>query len=58
MNTALLEFEAIWNSNASNVKDPVISPFRDEVLLSCDRRQGDHVTSEGETHRPEEEYAK
>ncbi len=29
-----------------------------ELLLSCDRRQGDHVTSEGEALRPEEEYAK
>ena len=27
-------------------------------LLSCDRRQGDHMTSEGEELRPEEECAK
>ena len=33
-------------------------PIYDELLLSCDRRQGDHVTSEGEVLRPEEEYAK
>ena len=33
-------------------------PIYDELLLSCDRRQGDHVTSEGEALRPEEEYAK
>ena len=33
-------------------------PIYDEHLLSCDRRQGDHVTSEGEALRPEEEYVK
>ena len=35
-----------------------LPPIYDELLLSCDRRQGDHVTSEGEARRPEEEYAK
>ena len=30
----------------------------DELLLSCDRRQGYHMTSEGEALRPEEECAK
>ena len=33
-------------------------PIYDELLLSCDRRQGDPVTSKGEALRPEEEYAK
>ena len=33
-------------------------PIYDELLLSCDRRQGYHMTSEGEALRPEEECAK
>ena len=42
--------------NRDQVYEPS-SPIYDELLLSCDRRQGDHVTSEGEALRPEEEYA-
>ena len=33
-------------------------PIYDELLLSCDRRQSYHMTSEGEALRPEEECAK
>ena len=35
-----------------------LPPIYDELLLSCDHCQGDHVTSEGEALRHEEEYAK
>ena len=31
-----------------------LPPIYDELLLSCDRRQGNHMTSEGEALRPEE----
>ncbi len=34
------------------------SPIYDELLLSCDHRQGYHMTSEGEALRPEEGCAK
>ena len=30
-----------------------LTPIYDELLLSCDRRQGDHMTSEGEALRLE-----
>ncbi len=33
-------------------------PIYDELLLSCDRRQGDHMTSEGEALGPEEKHSK
>ena len=33
-------------------------PIYDELLLSCDHRQGYHMTSEGEALGPEEEHAK
>ena len=35
-----------------------LSPNYDELLLSCDRRRGYHITSEGQALRPEEECAK
>ncbi len=33
-------------------------PIYDELLLSCDCRQGDHMTSEGEARGPEEKHSK